>query len=115
MAKVKSRFIGKWAFLIGLLVAIVASFLGGYATTVAVVLFVLGLVVGFLNVSEKDSTKFLVATIALLAGGIASISALSILGIVSTYLNSILGNFIAFVSAAALVVAIKAVFEAGKR
>lgn len=115
MAKIKSRVIGKWAFLIGLVVAIVASFLGAYATTIAVVLFVLGLAVGLLNVAEKDSTKFLVASIALLAGGIASISALSILGVVSVYLTAILGNFIAFVSAAALVVAIKAIFESSKK
>ena len=114
MTKLKSKFIGKWAFLIGLLIAVIASFLGGYAATVAIVLFVLGLLVGFLNITEKDSHKFLLATIALLMGGVASISALSVLGIVSSYLNSILGNFIAFVSAAALVVALKAVFETGK-
>jgi len=111
----KTKFFGKWAFLIGLVIAVIASFLGGYAATIAVVLFVLGLVVGFLNISEKDSNKFLLAAIALLVGGIASISALSILGVVSTYLSSILGNFIAFVSAAALVVAIKAIFETGQK
>ena len=113
--KMKTKFIGKWAFLVGLVVAIIASFLGGYVTAIAIVLFVLGLIVGFLNITEKDITKFLIANIALLTGGIASISALSILGIVSSYLNAILGNFIAFVSAAALVVAVKAVFEASKK
>lgn len=112
--KMKSKFIGKWAFLVGLLVAVLASFLAGYETTVALVLFLLGLVVGFLNISEKDSNKFLLATIALLTGGLASISALSMLGVVSAYLNAILGSFVAFVSAAALVVAIKVVFETGK-
>jgi len=109
------KFVGKWAFLVGLVIAVIASFLTGYATTVALVLFVLGLVVGFLNISEKDSNKFLVANIALLTGGIASISAVSILGIVSSYLNTILGSFVAFVSAAALVVAIKAIFETTKK
>jgi len=111
----KLKFVGKWAFLAGLVIAILASFLAGYATIVAIILFLLGLVVGFLNIAEKDSTKFLVANIALLTGGIASISAISILGLVSAYLNAILGNFIAFVSAAALVVAVKAIFEAGKK
>jgi len=110
----KTKFVGKWAFLVGLVIALLASFLGGYATTIAVVLFVLGLVVGFLNISEKDSNKFLLATIAMLTGGIASISAVSMLGIVTAYLNAFLGSFVAFVSAAALVVAIKAIFETGK-
>jgi uncharacterized membrane protein len=111
----KSKFVGKWAFIVGLVVAILASFLTGYATIVAFVLFLLGLVVGFLNISEKDSNKFLLATIALLTGGIASISAISMLGVVSTYLVAILGSFVAFVSAAALVVAIKAIFETGEK
>lgn len=110
----KSKFVGKWAFLVGLVIAILASFLTGYAATIALVLFALGLVVGFLNISEKDSTKFLLATIALLTGGIASISAVSMFGIVTTYLGAVLGNFVAFVSAAALVVAIKLIFETGK-
>lgn len=108
------KFFGRWAFLVGLGIAVLASFITGYATTVALVLFLLGLVVGFLNISQKDSTKFLLATIALLTGGIASITALSIFGVVSTYLSVILGNFVAFASAAALVVAIKAVFETGR-
>jgi hypothetical protein len=88
------KFVGKWAFLVGLVIAVLASFLTGYATTVALVLFVLGLVV---------------------TGGIASMSAISMLGIVSTYLVTILGSFVAFVSAAALVVAIKAIFETSKK
>ncbi len=114
MAKVKTKFVGKWAFLIGLIVAILASFLGGYEATIAVVLFILGLVVGLLNITEKDSNKFLLGTIALLTGGIASLSAVSMLGMVATYLVLAIGNFVAFVSAAALVVAIKAIFETGK-
>ncbi len=110
----KTKFVGRWAFLAGLVVAIIASFITGFAVTIALVLFMLGLVVGFLNISQKDSNKFLLATIALLTGGIASISAISIFGVVTTYLTSSIGNFVAFVSAAALVVAIKAIFETGK-
>ena len=110
-----NKLIGKWAFLIGLIIAIIAGFITGYAALVALVLFVLGLIVGFLNIAEKDSTKFLVATIALLTGGIASLGAISMLGVVITYVNAIIGNFVAFVSAASLVVAIKAVFETSQK
>ena len=110
----KLKFVGKWAFIVGLIIAVLASFITGYAMIVALVLFLLGLVVGFLNITGKDSSKFLLATIALLAGGLASMTALSVFGVVSTYLSSILGSFIAFVSAAALVVALKAVVETGR-
>jgi hypothetical protein len=114
--KVKSKMVGKWAFLVGLLISVIASFLTGYAGAVALVLFLLGLVVGFLNITEKDSNKFLLAAIALLTGGLASISAISVIGLggVTAILSKVLGNFLAFVGAAALVVAIKVVFETGK-
>lgn len=110
----KLKLVGRWAFLVGLVIAVIASFLTGYETTVALILFLLGLVVGFLNISEKDSSKFLIANIALLTGGIASMGALSMLGVVSTYLTAILGSFVAFVAAAALVVAIKVIVETSK-
>jgi len=106
--------IGKWAFLIGLIIAVIAAFIPGYAGTILLILFILGLIVGFMNIAEKQVVKFLVAAIALLALGVASINALSVLAIVSTYLDSILSNFIAFVSAAALVVAIKSIIETAK-
>ncbi len=110
-----NKLIGKWAFLIGIAIAVIAGFITGYAITVAVILFALGLIVGFLNISEKESTKFLIAVIALLTGGIAGLSAISILGVSVKYVATIIGNFIAFASASALVVAIKTVIETGKK
>ena len=108
--------LGKWAFIIGLVIAVIAAFIGTSisASTIALILFILGLIVGFLNIAEKQLTKFLIATIVLLLLGIGSISALSIIGTVSGYLNLILANIIAFVSAAALVVALKSIYSTGK-
>jgi hypothetical protein len=110
----ENELIGKWAFIVGLIIAVIAGLITGYAITFALVLFVLGLIVGFLNVSEKDSTRFLIAAIALLTGGIASLTALSMLGVTIDYITAILTNFIAVISAAALVVAIKVIFETGR-
>lgn len=107
--------IGKWIFIIGMIVAVIAGFIPGYAAWILLLLFVLGLIVGFMNISDKNLSKFLTAAIALLLLGVGSISALSVLGIVSVYLNSILGNFIAFVGAATLVVSIKAIIEVNKK
>ena len=108
--------IGKWAFTIGLIIAIIATFMTGVvsASTILLILFILGLIVGYLNISEKQLTKFLLATIALILLGVGSISALSIIGTISGYLNSILANLIAFVSAAALVVALKSIYVTSK-
>lgn len=67
--------VGKWAFIVGLIIAVLASFITGYAAIILLALFILGLVVGFLNVSNKDHVKFLVAAISLLVLGVGSISA----------------------------------------
>jgi hypothetical protein len=105
--------VGKWAFIAGMVVAVLAGLIA--IPMVALGLFVLGLIVGFLNVTAKETEKFLIAAIALIVLGVASIQTLSVLGIVvSGVLNAILANFTAFVGASALVVAIKAIIEMGK-
>jgi len=106
--------VGKWAFIIGLVIALLASFITGYATVILSILFILGLIVGFLNITEKEIIKFLVGVITLLLLGVASIQVLSFLQVIGQYINSVLGNFISFVSAAGLVVAIKAIIETSK-
>lgn len=101
--------LGRWAFLFGLLISLVAG-LGGEIPALLTILFALGLVVGFLNVTEKESTPFLVAVIALLIGGVSGLQ----LGQLTTMVTAILQNIIAFVSAAGLVVAIKQILEIAK-
>ena len=109
--------VGKWAFIIGLIIAILAAVAGDVigVGTIALILFVLGLVVGFLNIDKKNTTEFLVAVIALLILGISSLGALSIIWTTIMYLESILTNFTAFVSAAVLVVSIKAIIVTSKK
>ena len=109
--------IGKWALLIGLLIAILAAF----ATTIIsqanilLILFILGLIIGFLNISKKETTSFLIAVIALLAVS-GSLSVLATIHIATTdKLIAILSNFIALISAATLVVSIKTVLQVSKK
>jgi hypothetical protein len=79
-------------------------------TWVAWVLAVLGLVVGFLNVSTKEPQGFLLPAVALAL----SASAVRSLPGVGFVLTNILANVVAFVGAAMLVVAIRALLETGK-
>ena len=93
--------IGHWALIVGVIIAILAGFTE--VPALLVILFVLGLIVGLLNIKEKESTPFLVAVIALLLIGVAGLQ----LGKLTPIVVSILNNFIAFVAAAGLVVALK--------
>ncbi len=104
---------GKWAFIAGIVLAIASGFLA--ASWVPVVLFVLGIVVGFLNVTAKEMTQYLVAIVALLLVAnsiliLAQVIDNTIMGVV----GRILVNFNAFVAASGLVVAIRSIVALGK-
>ena len=104
--------IGHWAFFLGLIVSILAGFTD-IIPSLPLVLFVLGLVVGFLNITEKENTPFLISIIALLVIGLTG-SELE-LGRLTFIITAILDNLISFVSAAGLVVAIKQALVMAKK
>ena len=99
--------IGHWAFIIGILLAIIAGLVPAWQTpTITWILVVIGLVVGLLNIQAKETTEFLVAAITLLIVG--SAGAIPALGVI---VLSILANIVAIVAPAALIVALKAVYS----
>ncbi|MCZ2845419.1 MAG: hypothetical protein O2U61_02815 [Candidatus Bathyarchaeota archaeon] len=99
---------GRWAFLTGLIIAVVsATFVIPH---LSIILFLLGLVVGSINVREGETTSFLTAVLALVIVGIAGIQ----FGTLTEMIDTIFKNFTAFASAAALVVALRDIFSAAK-
>ncbi|MBI2507562.1 hypothetical protein HYV89_01280 [Candidatus Woesearchaeota archaeon] len=93
----------------GLVLAVIFGFTGSQSMNWLLVL--LGLVVGFLNITEKEVITFLVAAIALMSAGSANLTALGQLGSV---FGSILQSVVVFVAPAAVVVAVKAVYGTGR-
>lgn len=109
-AKGKGLKIGDIAFFAGVLVAIIAGLFpellsGG---VVAAILVILGIIVGFLNVTKEETTSFLIAAIALLAAGAAGLGSLPWVG---SFLAPIALNIATFVAPAAVIVALKAVWN----
>lgn len=109
--------IGAYAFLAGVLVAVIVGIAVGAgirnpaaysASTVLLVL--LGLAVGYLNIREKESVPFLAASIALAVGGGFGPS-LSVIPLVGSYIAAILLAIASFVVPAAIVVALKTVWD----
>lgn len=103
-----SRETGHWAFLIGLVLAVISPFI--VIPYTGITLFILGLIIGFVNIKGSESHTFLLAVIALIVIGVGGIQLLALTAPVMT----ILGNIIALVSPAALIVAIKAVLTISK-
>ena len=106
--------VGKWAFIIGLALAIIAGLIQGVyiIPSLMLILVILGLIVGFLNISERNTVKLLVAIIALMMVGGVTLSAIPT---INMYLEAILANILIFASGAGLVVAIKAIVETTKK
>jgi len=113
--------IGVWAFGIGVVLALVAAFIPpslNLGAIVAAALVILGIVVGFLNVTGSETNAFLLASVSVMiavytAGGAIASSTMS-LGIVGQYLLSILSNINVFVFPATIVVAIKSIYALAK-
>jgi hypothetical protein len=101
--------IGRYAFIAGLVIAFLAALLT-HVSWFYWVLAVLGLVVGFLNVTGEETRGFLLAAIGLILSA-TSIQVIPFVGEVATY---IAGNLVAFIAPAVLVVALKVLFETAK-
>ena len=61
--------IGFWAFIIGLVIAVIGGLVMPANEVLIVILVILGIIIGFLNITSKEKMLFLVAVIALIAAG----------------------------------------------
>jgi hypothetical protein len=123
--KARENVIGAWAFLIGIILAVIVGVFSGKAANplILALLAVLGLVVGYF-VAEKDVQTFLFAAISLVIASFAgiqgfaanvSLAGLSVSGIeVAKFISSILGALLFLSVPATIVVAVKTVFSLAK-
>lgn len=114
--------VGKYSFIAGVVIAVLLglaipalSSAKGWLFTIMVVL---GLVVGFLNVSGKETKDFLLVTVALVivayVAGAQISSWESEVQFIGKYLTGIFGNIVAFVVPASVVVALKETWDLAK-
>ena len=105
MAKSNGKaMLGRWAFLIGVVLAVIFGFFTA-GTWLAWVLVVLGLVVGLINISDKEVSAFLTAgTVLVLMGYFGGQTLSSVM-----YLSSIFTNILTLFVPATIVVAVKSV------
>jgi len=100
---------GHYSFIAGIVLAVLIALVPQMRGDVSVwILVILGVIVGLLNITAKETTGFLVAALALMIA--SSVSAYT-LSAIWTGLTSILKNIIMFVSPAAIVVALKTVYS----
>ena len=101
--------IGAWLFLLGLVIAVIGGFWS--QTWMPWLLGLIGLVVGLVNISDKEVNSFLIAAVAFLL----SVTSLSAVFLPLVYqVGAILQLFGVMIAPAAAVVAIKAIYAIAK-
>ena len=114
----KMEKVGELAFLACVVIALIAGIVtpAAGAGWILALLVVLGIVVGILNVSEKETTSFLVAAAALMIAGTASFDSINqVASGAGTIINSIINYIGVFVAPAAIIVALKAIYALASR
>jgi len=124
--KSKENSLGAWAFLIGVILAIVIGLstslisiptLTKYSSSIYAILVILGLIVGFVNVKSKDSQTFLIAGAVLIIASKFGMDAVtgSLIGIgIGNIVTSVFAALLALFVPATIIVALKTVFGIAK-
>ena len=105
--------VAHYAFFGGLVLSIVAGLFRGVLgpngpVILVTALVILGFVVGLFNLTAKETTPFLVASIALMLAGIVNLGLIPGVGL---YLRSILSNIVVFVVPGAIIVGLKTIWK----
>ena len=112
--------IGAWSFIIGVILAIIVGLAGKYvgmpitSANVVLVLGLLGIIVGVLNVTDREVGLFLIATIAFLTAVAALENVLKSIPVVGDVLNPVIQCVALFVAPGAAIIAIKALWDISK-
>ncbi|MEM3374492.1 MAG: hypothetical protein QXE31_04700 [Candidatus Woesearchaeota archaeon] len=109
--------IGPWAFILGLVIAIVSALTGQLFWGLGL----LGLVVGLLNITEKESSMYLLASLTfLLSANSLSVTLTKVVSFIPfvgewlKIIDPLLANITLFVAPGAAVVALKALYSLSK-
>ena len=116
--------VGEYAFIVGVIIALVLGLLGGLEALqpadpwLVSILVILGLVVGFLNVTGKETMQFLtvsaILAIVLYVGGTATGQAIWSIERIGPYINDIIKYIMVFIVPAVVVVSLKEIVDMAK-
>jgi hypothetical protein len=115
MAK-KLNLVGSWAFLIGVILALVIGIFSGLdiadmnSSLMTSVMIVLGIIIGLFNIADKETMPFLMSGIALIIASVFGMSIMIQVKVASATLAALLLIFIP----ATIIVAIRNVFSLAK-
>ncbi|MGD9116760.1 MAG: hypothetical protein PVJ61_06240 [Dehalococcoidia bacterium] len=108
-------FIGMAAFSIGLVLAIIYGVISRNDASVTLGLVILGIVVGFLNITRREMVLLLLTAVALIVVGKPSFSPLNdLVDGLGTSLNGIVSYLAVFMAPAAVITAVRAIWAVAR-
>jgi len=121
MVKSRENLLGAYAFLVGVVLAIVFGMFNNSLESAGGLFYsalvIIGLIVGFMNVGDKNSSIFLMASVSLVVVGALGAEPLKYIALdnyVVTSLRNVLGSLLVLFVPATIVVALKTVFSVSK-
>lgn len=108
--KTKGNLIGAWAFLIGVILALIIGLFAVTDPIALTILFILGIVVGLLNIRDEEINTFLLAGVVLVIVSSMGAEALEAISQMQGILKALLVMFVP----ATIIVALKSVFSVAK-
>ena len=112
----KANLLGSWSFLVGLILAVLLGlgFTGAYQATMLWVVFLLGLVVGLLNIASDEVSAFLTSGTVLVLVSFIGVQ-VGVFDEVAPVIGNVLRGILTLFVPATIIVALRAVFVLARR
>jgi uncharacterized membrane protein len=111
MPKKSCNMLGSWAFLIGVILAIILGLFGAITSTIAIILVLIGLVIGLLNIGSDEVQPFLMSGAVLIIASAFGQQVVATVGFLDNILEALLLVFVP----ATIIVALKNVFSLARK
>jgi hypothetical protein len=106
--------VGPWAFILGLIIAVITAVFLEPNTGLLWVLGILGLIVGLMNISDREVRTYLIATIAFLVSASSLSTILQPIPLIGPAIKPFMTNVVVFIAPGAAIVALKALYMISK-
>jgi len=113
MARAKENLLGAWAFLIGVILAVIAGFVPTINLQIGLwagIFSAIGIIIGLLNITSTETKEFLIAGTVLVIVGNFSQEVYNAL----PYVGSVIKALVILFAPATIIVALKAVFDTAR-
>lgn len=102
------------AFIVGILIALILSGFGPISGGVAVILVILGIIVGIINIGDEEVHQFLLAALVFIISAGALMEFAGTLPAIGNWLKNFFEGVILFVAPGAAITALRALYEVAK-